>query len=73
MDYPSEERLGIALLGELDPCHVGRTVHGGRRNLWRCHIRPISGRQKKSPLDMTSPEVIINLLTLEICATEFCH
>lgn len=44
MDYSAAEGLGIPLLGESHPGHVGGTVHGWGGDLWGCGLCPVSGK-----------------------------
>lgn len=44
MDYSAAEGLGIPLLGESYPGHVGGTVHGWGGDLWGCGLCPVSGK-----------------------------
>lgn len=41
MDYSSEERFSVAVLGEPDNGHVRGTVHGGRGDMWGRHFYQI--------------------------------
>lgn len=36
MDRPFEEGSVVAYLGESYSGHVGRAIHGWRRDMWRC-------------------------------------
>lgn len=47
MDCSAEEGSGIPLLGEHDPGHAGRTVHGWGRDLWSRHICALPGERKR--------------------------
>ncbi len=43
MDYPTEERPGLTLLGEPHTGNAWRTVHGRRGDLWSRHLSAIPG------------------------------
>lgn len=62
MDHPSEERLGVSLLGEPDPGHARGAVHGWRGNLWGCGVSTLPGK----PTDRHTPVAASDTLPMSI-------
>ncbi len=50
MDHSPEKGTCFSLLGKFDTCHFGRTVHGGRWDLWCRHFHSVSGEKENRSL-----------------------